>query len=265
MAESLISPRTKVITWVNYGGLGINVTELSELALEKGINLVEDAAHNFGVPTLGNDNASGDLAVFSFHATKNLQCGEGGAILVRKNQHIEKIYCIREKGTNRRDFNLGKASKYRWVSKGGSYLLSEINSALLMAQINEFNNIQSNRKETSLYYVQELQDLEGSSWSLLPGTDRASHLFALLAPSLSMRDRMIKALAEEGILAVSHYEDLASSPAGEKYGKKHQYSIRHSKVFSEQIIRLPLYYDIGSNRERVITAVKKSLQKVNQL
>lgn len=264
MVLRLISPRTKVVIWVNYGGQDSSIQDIKSILVSRNIALVEDAAHNFGVLTSKQDKPDGDQVVFSFHATKNVQCGEGGAILLRDQDQVDQIHNIREKGTNRRDFMMGKASKYRWVSKGGSYLLAEINSALLETQLRSFYDIQSNRLSTVQRYRTNLCDVEEFNWTLLPGgSESAAHLFALLAPDGSTRDRFIDELRMRGITAVSHYEDLATSPAGVIYGKMNKFPTTHSISFSKRIVRLPVFYGIGDKLEKVIDEVKSVIKHLS--
>lgn len=255
--EDLITPKTKAISWVNYGGLTPDINHLQKLSNEFGIPLIEDAAHNFRVLGKNQIDTTGDFVTFSFHATKNIQCGEGGALLVKNDKYIERAHVIREKGTNRRDFNRGIVSKYSWVDRGSSYLLAEINAALLFAQLQEFDLIQSRRSEIIKSYLHCLGEFEETDWGLLKGTDIASHLFVLLAPTESKRNALIKFLIEKNITAVSHYQDLASSPAGIRFSSK-RYECPNSKDFSSRIVRLPVFFELDAEQSEYISETVKS-------
>jgi dTDP-4-amino-4,6-dideoxygalactose transaminase len=259
MLERLVTPKTKVITWVNYAGLAPNLQYIKDLSKERGIALVEDASHNFGELTINQKELTGDCVVFSFHASKNLQCGEGGALLVRDDELVRKARIIQEKGTNRHEFSMGKVDKYKWVGKGGSYLLAEINSALLVSQLQSFKNIQKERKELVSRYMKIAPILEEVDWQVMKGVEKAAHLFALVAPNELVRNEFIRQLNEESVTTVSHYEDLSSSPAGQVYGKKTNLMMRNSIDLSKRIVRLPLYVGLGDRQEIVIEAVRRFL------
>jgi len=260
--EEKISSRTRAISWVNYAGLGFNLNDLRNMGVRNGIFLIEDAAHNFGVLTHSQqERPTGDFVAFSFHATKNIQCGEGGALLVKNPELLEKAHVIREKGTNRWAFNQKKVSKYSWVGKGSSYLLAEINSALLLTQLQNFYSIQEDRRKSMSAYKRELSNLPEFGWTALDGTERSSHMFALLAPNKNSRDLAIEHLNAKGIGAVSHYEDLASSPAGFKFSRHPAKTMTNSISFSQRILRLPLYVGIGEQVERVTSEFKNYLRE----
>jgi len=261
MLEDLVTPKTKVITWVNYAGLAPNLQYIKDLSKERGIALVEDAAHNFGELSINQKELTGDCVAFSFHASKNLQCGEGGALLVRDDDLVSKARIIQEKGTNRHEFNSGKVSKYKWVGKGGSYLLAEINSALLVSQLLSFKNIQKERKALIWSYLEMIPFLEDHGWQVIQGVEKAAHMFALIAPNERVRNEFIRRLTEKFVTAVSHYEDLSSSPAGQLYGKRTNLAMRNSIDLSRRIVRLPLYLGLGDRQELVKQAIRSSLNK----
>lgn len=239
--ESLISAKTKAITWVNYGGIAPDLRSVKKISQKYGIPLIEDAAHNFGVLTETQSELTGDFVTFSFHATKNLQCGEGGALVITNENYIDSAHISREKGTNRRDFQNGLAEKYRWVERGGSYLLSEISCAILVEQMNNLENIQTERQRIVVKYQDEIGRHLPEGWSVLEGTENSAHMFALLAPTPSIRNKVIYKLNCLGIGASSHYEDLSTSPAGVRYGKS-PHECSNSIRFSRNIIRLPIFF-----------------------
>lgn len=258
--DSAITARTKAIIWVNYAGNELESTKLKKLAQNKDLALIEDAAHNFGILTDSQREQISDYVTFSFHASKNIQCGEGGALLVKSREVAERAQIMCEKGTNRYLFERGQVSKYNWVDKGGSFLLAEINSAILLAQIESFGAIQKDRRDTIDFYTKEISPYIRDGWSILRGTERAAHIFALIAPDSTSRDELLKYLNEHGIKAVSHYEDLASSPAGIRYGKT--ISCDESKKFASRIVRLPMFVGMrGWQKSLVIERLNLFLDK----
>jgi len=254
-AEKAITPRTKAIIWVNYAGNESNNLYLKRLAMKHNLHLIEDAAHNFGILTESQRNVTSDFVTFSFHASKNIQCGEGGALLVKDLGISDRARVMIEKGTNRHSFELGQVSKYSWVDKGGSFLLAEVNSAILLAQLENFSHIQLIRRQIIDTYNGNLSSHIRDGWSILEGTEKAAHMFGLMAPNQLERVNLLNFLNEQGIKAVSHYEDLATSAAGLKYGKiNHKCEV--SKEFSLRIVRLPLFVEM---KEWQITQVVETI------
>jgi len=254
--QFLISEKTKAITWVNYGGIGVDTASLKKISLKYGIPLIEDAAHNFGVFTEGDSGPTGDFVTFSFHATKNLQCGEGGALVITNSKFWDRAHIAREKGTNRKAFNDRIVSKYRWIGRGGSYLLSEISCAILVEQLKHFDQIQSKRTEIVDQYFFEISSFLPENWSILQGTRKSAHMFALLAPEASLRDQGLMIFNSLGVGAASHYEDLATSPAGQGYGKVPNACI-NSIRFAARIIRLPVFFSMSERQiNNVISATQ---------
>lgn len=251
----LISSKTKAISWVNYGGLTPDTDQLKKLSQDHGIPLIEDAAHNFGLLGERQREVTGDFVTFSFHATKNIQCGEGGSLLLANASYLERAQIMREKGTDRIKFNQGFVSKYSWVDRGSSYLLAEVNAALLFAQIQAFSSIQLKRLSLIKVYQESLLKLEEYGWEILRGTEQASHLFALLAPTEAERNYFIDFLKQRNILAVIHYQDLASSIAGRRFSDRKS-DCPISKDFSARIVRLPVFFDLSiQDQTRVIDTI----------
>ena len=252
LLEGLIGEKTKAITWVNYGGNTPNLSVLRKLSQKYKLTLIEDAAHCFGVSTDVDFGLTGDLVTFSFHATKNIQCGEGGALLIRKSNLVSRARIMREKGTNRHDFALGKVDKYKWIDRGSSYLLAEINSALLSAQLDAFGYIQSSRQNAITTYLEKLAPHLPKHWTLESFNLQSAHLLALIAPSKVQRDHFIFRMSKKSVTTVSHYEDLASSLGGKTFGKK-SIKCRKSIELSQRIVRLPVYTEMAkTDIERVI-------------
>ena len=252
--ESKVSEKTKAIIWVDYAGLAPEIQKISSLANKRGIALIEDAAHMFGSQPRAGQISVADFVAFSFHATKNIQCGEGGALLIKDAKIVERAYVMREKGTNRREHQLGKVQKYRWVDRGSSYLLPEICAAVLSSQLDERSTILAKRQSTIAMYRQGLAGIDAWGWETLLDTENAGHMFALLAPSGDERESLLAQLRNKGIFAASHYEDLATSPAGKKLGKVVQECV-NSYTFSKRVIRLPVYVDLTDTEIDYITEV----------
>lgn len=251
----LISSKTKAISWVNYGGLTPDTDQLKKLSQDHGIPLIEDAAHNFGLLGERQREVTGDFVTFSFHATKNIQCGEGGSLLLANRSYLERAQIMREKGTDRIKFNQGFVSKYSWVDRGSSYLLAEVNAALLFAQIQAFSSIQLKRLSLIKVYQESLFKLEEYGWEILRGTEQASHLFALLAPTEAERNHFIDFLKQKNVLAVTHYQDLASSIAGRRFSDRNS-DCPISRDFSARIVRLPVFFDLSiQDQTRVIDTI----------
>lgn len=258
--EELISSNTKAISYVNYAGLSPDVDRLKSIAERYDLLIIEDAAHNFGVLTYNQKALTGDFVAFSFHATKNIQCGEGGALNVGNEALFEKTEIIREKGTNRSRFVTGKVNKYNWVGKGSSYLLSEVNSAILMSSLDTFTEIQNRRETLVDNYNSKLEFLDDYGWQILGGTRKSSHMYALMAPDELRRNQLADSLKKSGITAVSHYEDLSTSPEGIRVGKTNLIGCLNAIEFSKRILRLPLYADMSIGQlDYVVSSIKKIL------
>lgn len=258
-----IGHRTKAISWVNYAGSTPNQEVLREIARQNNLVLIEDHAHGFGLAGNSIKYGIGDFIVSSFHATKNIQCGEGGHIGVFGSELTKKVQVIREKGTNRTEFMSGLAKKYRWVGEGGSYLLPEICSAVLLNQIENFKKILEKRRRILSIYEDvlktEVQNIEGISFR--PNLVETAHSFSFLLPSAKFRSFIIRDLLQFGIQAASHYEDLASSPHGKKVGRLATTNQKSLEI-SQRIIRLPVHMNLTEgNVEFIAKKAVKSIQK----
>ncbi|GAA5059810.1 dTDP-4-amino-4,6-dideoxygalactose transaminase [Nocardia callitridis] len=259
-ASDAITAHTKAILVMHYGGVGADMEPLLALANHHGIALIEDNAHGLGGSWRGRQLGTiGTMGTQSFHDTKNLHCGEGGALLLSDEILMARAEIMREKGTDRARFLRGQVDKYSWQDVGSSYLPSELNAAVLDAQLDEFATIQRARHRVWDTYAQRLPE-----WALgqdvRPMTvpeDRAhtAHLFYLRMPTEDSRDRMIAHLAAHGVVAPFHYVPLDSSPAGLKYGRTPVPCTR-SAQFSATILRLPLYPMLTAEQlDRVVDAV----------
>lgn len=243
---SLINERTRVICVMHYAGIACEMNGISRLAAEQHAVIVEDNAHGIGGSYLGKALGSfGALAVQSFHETKNLSCGEGGALIVNEPRLIERAEIIREKGTNRAQFWRGQVDKYTWVDAGSSFLLSEIAAAALLAQLEEIGSIQGRRRELWERYMRGLEDVAPSLNARLPailkGAEPAYHLMYLMLESPSDRKNLQDYLLSRGILAVTHYVPLHSSPYGRQVGAG---DCPVAEDVADRLLRLPLFTDM---------------------
>lgn len=243
--KKAISNKTKAISIVNYGGLGCDFEQLNRLAQTYNLFKIEDNAHGFGNREANSNVGTwGDVSTISFHATKNIQCGEGGAIVVNNETLLEKAHLLQEKGTNRREFLAGNVEKYQWMDKGGSFLMPEILCATLLAQLEEFSEIQSKRKSLWKLYFEKLR--RNQNFAILHKEfpeSHNSHMFAIRLDE-SNRNDMIAYLGDNLISASFHYQPLHSSQAGSKYSKVSQ-SLPNTDLAANSLLRLPLYYDLS--------------------
>jgi dTDP-4-amino-4,6-dideoxygalactose transaminase len=260
--EARISPRTRAIVPVHYGGVSCEMDVISRIAGERGLRVIEDNAHGLFGRYKGRPLGSlGDLAAHSFHETKNCSCGEGGALAIRESALVERAEVLREKGTNRARFFRGDVDKYTWVDLGSSFLPSDLLAAFLFAQLERRESIQKKRGEIWSAYAAELADWAGENEVRLPGSqvdcESSFHLFYLILPSEAARDGLIGHLRSEGILAVSHYQPLHLSSMGRRFGYE-QGDLPVTEDISRRLIRLPFYNDLSrSDQDRVIGEVRR--------
>jgi dTDP-4-amino-4,6-dideoxygalactose transaminase len=259
--EALITPRTKAIVVVHYAGVGCEMDAIMEIANRHGIPVVEDNAHGLFGKYKGKDLGTfGVMATQSFHETKNLTSGEGGALLINEEKYFEDAEVLREKGTNRSRFFRGQVDKYTWVNLGSSYLPSEILAAHLFAQLEKREEIQESRKKIWETYYKELGDWAEENHVQMPFVpahcEQTYHMFYMLFPSLEARTRVIAHLKARGITAVFHYLPLHLSPMGEKYGGKPG-DCPVTERISDQLIRLPFYTNMTEDEQRTVIAALK--------
>lgn len=255
--EALITPKTKVIVPVHYAGVSCDMDRIMEIAEKHGLIVVEDAAQAIDSYYKGRPlGCIGHLAAFSFHETKNIISGEGGALCINDERFIRRAEIIWEKGTNRAEFFRGEVNKYGWVDTGSSFLPSEVIAAFLWAQLESLDEIQNRRKALWEQYYKLLKPLADKGMFSLPdipeyATNNA-HMFYLVYPSLEERTALIAKLKEAGILAVFHYLSLHSSPY---YQDKHDGRIlKESDRYADCLVRLPLYYDLSEDDVKLIAA-----------
>ena len=243
-----IGPKTKAIVAVNYAGSPAVTASLIQIAKEANLPIIEDNAH--GLFAKDSEHPLGvlsSMSTLSFHETKNVTCGEGGAIVINEPRFIERAEIIREKGTNRSKFFRGMIDKYTWIDKGSSYLLSDINASVLLAQLEDSKKIQETRKLTFQYYLSNLAEWALESGALLPlhlNQDESSfHMFPVIMPEQKTRSNLIEHAKQSLVNLVFHYVPLHSSPGGKILGRAES-NCENSIYVSDRIVRLPLYSDI---------------------
>jgi len=264
--EQAITSKTKVIVPVHYAGVGCEMEIIMDIAYRHNVYVVEDAAQ--GILSTYKDRplgSIGHLGALSFHETKNVICGEGGAILINEPKWVEQAEIIREKGTNRSKFFRGEVDKYSWVEIGSSYLPSEIVAAFLWAQLEQASYITQKRMEIWQQYHQAFEVLEQEGLvrrPIIPAECRHNaHIYYLILPDLSLRTKLIADLKDNGIQSAFHYVPLHNSLAGEKFGRSIGELVNTINL-SERLLRLPLW--IGMTVEQVdfvIEVVYRSLGK----
>jgi dTDP-4-amino-4,6-dideoxygalactose transaminase len=260
--ERAMTPRTRAIFVVHYAGVGCAMDRITALAESARIALVEDNAHGlFGTFRGRPLGTFGGLATLSFHETKNIACGEGGALIINHPAFIERAEIIREKGTDRSRFFRGLVDKYTWVDVGSSYLPSEILAAVLYGQLEAWETIQRRRLEIWSRYTSGLRDWAARYGiglpTVPPDCQQPGHLFYLILPSMASRTSLIAHLRARGILAVFHYLPLHLSPAGRRYGY-HEGSLPVTEAISDRLLRLPLY--AGLSKEEQDHVVQSTLE-----
>ncbi len=249
LLEAAITPRTRAVAVVHYAGLGCEMDTIMEIAARHGLLVIEDAAQALLSTYHGRAlGAIGHLGCLSFHETKNVISGEGGALLVNDARFVERAEIIREKGTNRSQFFRGQVDKYTWVDIGSSYLPSELVGAFLAAQLEHAERITARRLEIWQRYRAALTPLATAGRITLPvatpeGHVPNGHLFYLLADSLATRQALIAHLKSRGVLSVFHYVPLHSSPAGRRYGRTAG-ELPVTDDASDRLVRLPLFYGL---------------------
>src|SRR5271165_2605775 len=246
--ERLVTGRTKAIVPVHYAGVACEMDAICGVAQRHGIPVVEDNAHGLFARYKGKLTGTfGCLAAQSFHETKNVTCGEGGALIVNDPELVERALIIREKGTNRSQFFRGQVDKYSWVDLGSSYLPSDILAAFLFAQLEARHEIQKKRRRIWCYYQHHLQEWAKQHEVRLPVVppecEQSYHMFYLLLPSLDYRQALISHLKARGILSVFHYAPLHLSEMGRKYGTS-EANCPVTEDVSSRLVRLPFYNDL---------------------
>jgi dTDP-4-amino-4,6-dideoxygalactose transaminase len=260
LIESAITERTKAIMVVHYAGVACEMDAIMEIADRHGLTVLEDAAQAFHASYRGKPLGSfGHYSAFSFHETKNIVSGEGGALTVVDPAAVERAEIAWEKGTNRTKFMKGLVDKYNWVDVGSSFLPSEITAAFLLAQFEKSREATENRIAIWKRYHEGLSAVDREGKLRIPHPpahcQHNAHIFWIMAPSPAMRESWLQMLAAAGVNAVQHYVPLHSAPAGLRYGRSHG-DMKVTDMVGNCLIRLPMHLNLSSTQvDQVIDAV----------
>ncbi|MEY8516784.1 dTDP-4-amino-4,6-dideoxygalactose transaminase [Lachnospiraceae bacterium 29-84] len=265
LIENAITNKTKAIVPVHYAGVGCEMDVILDIAERNHLFVIEDAAQGMMSTYNGKRLGTiGDFGTYSFHETKNYTMGEGGLILINKEEYICRGEIIREKGTNRAKFFRGEIDKYSWVDIGSSYLPSEMNAAYLYAQLERAEEMNSRRLHIWNLYYRELLELEETGKIELPyipeNCQHNGHIFYIKTRNLKERSQLINYLEKNGVKAVFHYVPLHSSIAGRKYGKfvgEDNWTTKES----ERLLRLPMFYSLSEEKVKYIAGIVKQFYK----
>ncbi len=255
--SSCLSDKTKAIIVVHYAGQSCAMEPIMRFSKKNNLYVIEDAAQSVGSYYQGQHSGTiADFGCFSFHETKNIMCGEGGALLINNPKFIQRAEIIREKGTNRESFFRNEVELYTWVDLGSSYVPSELQMAFLYAQLENLSQVIKQRKIIFEYYKKHLSKLETKGFITLPEIQSDNkpnyHLFAILCRNIEERNELIDYLKDNGISAVFHYISLHSSPAGKAFGRVDDAGLPVTDNVSECLLRLPVYYEISVDIQKYV-------------
>ncbi|HET8565705.1 MAG TPA: dTDP-4-amino-4,6-dideoxygalactose transaminase [Solirubrobacterales bacterium] len=262
-----VGERTRAVLAVHYGGVACDMERLGGVAAGHGLTLIEDAAHCLLAAQDGRALGSiGDLGAISFHATKNVTCGEGGVLLVNDPALAERARVIWDKGTNRAEFLRGEVDRYTWVDVGSSFAASDLTAAFLLAQLEAAAEVTARRRAIWDRYHAGFEQLEREGLAQRPATPPGSvhngHVYYLVLPSAELRGAFIERLREQGIAAVFHFVPLHSAPAGERFGRVAG-SLEQTEDLGSRLVRLPLFADLDESAvERVVEATREALAEL---
>lgn len=264
LIEAAITPRTRAICVVHYAGVACEMDTVFDIAARHGLRVVEDAAQGIMSTYRGRPlGALGDFGALSFHETKNIISGEGGALLCRDQEAAERAEIIREKGTNRSKFFRGQVDKYTWVDVGSSYLPGEITAAFLSAQMDAAREITDRRLAIWNQYHAWAERFEADGLvrrPVVPDTcEHNAHMYYLLLPTLEARMQFIAALRSRGVAAVFHYIPLHSAPAGQRYGRTDG-ALPVTDDVSDRLVRMPLWVGLEESMPAVLEAAEAALE-----
>lgn len=256
LIEAAITDKTRAIVPVHYAGVSCEMEKIMALAKKYDLAVIEDAAQGIMSKYKGKELGTfGDFGCFSFHETKNYSMGEGGALLIRDPENVERAEIIREKGTNRAKFFRGQIDKYTWVDAGSSYLPGDMNAAYLMAQLDMADEIFEDRMRSWNLYYELLKPLTEKGKIGLPyipeHCTHNAHMFYIKAKDLKERSELIRFLKENDIQSVFHYIPLHTAPAGLRFGRFHGEDVYTTKE-SERLARLPMFYGLKEEQVRYI-------------
>lgn len=264
LLEAAITSRTRAIVPMHYAGVACAMDDISTTAERYELIVIEDAAQGISASYRGHSLGTiGDLGCISFHETKNLICGEGGALLVNRPDWVERAEVIQEKGTDRARFLRGQVNRYTWVDLGSSFLMSEINAAFLWAQIQHAEEILGRRMAIWLAYHERLASLEVAGALRRPTVPvdhrHNAHMYYILLEDRDSRDRLIQTLERQNIYALFHYIPLHSAPAGERFGRATD-ELPVTDRISERLLRLPFWVEMSEpDIDRVCRAIEEAL------
>ncbi|MBI2606677.1 MAG: dTDP-4-amino-4,6-dideoxygalactose transaminase [Deltaproteobacteria bacterium] len=254
--EAAITPKTRAVAVVHYAGNSCDMERLAKICRARGVALVEDAAQSLGARYSGKPLGTfGAFGCVSFHDTKNLTCGEGGALIVNDRDKLARAEILREKGTNRSQFLQGLVDKYTWIDVGSSYVLSELNAAYLLAQLERIDAITEARGKIWKRYREELAaSARGLGAELLdtpPGCTPNYHAFGIVFASPGVRAKFIAHMKSRGVTTPFHYVALHTSPYGKKFlmGKE---SLANCMRLSDGLVRLPIFHGLGDDEQTYI-------------
>ena len=257
LIEDAITEKTRAIVPVHYAGVSCEMDTICEIAKRHNLYVIEDAAQGVMATYKGRPLGTiGDYGCYSFHETKNLSMGEGGALLIKDKENVLRAEIVREKGTNRSQFFRGEIDKYTWMDAGSSYLPSELNAAYLWAQLEDAQKIYDDRMRSWNLYYEQLKPLADEGRIELPvipeGCVHNAHMFYIKTKDLEERSDLIFFLKGKQINSVFHYIPLHSSPAGKRLGVFHGED-KYTTKESERILRLPLYYGLNEDQVKMVT------------
>lgn len=256
LVEGLVTSRTRAIVPVHYAGVGCAMDVISEISSRHELAIVEDNAHGMLGRYQGRLLGSfGQVSTLSFHETKNLTCGEGGAIVINDRDLVERAEIHREKGTNRSRFFRGQVDKYTWVDLGSSFLPSDMLAAFLLAQLERVDVIQAARRRLWENYDRALGDWAASVGALRPhvpdSCEQSYHMYYMLLPSESFRAELIAHLKQRGVHSVFHYVPLHTSPMGEHFGGRRG-DCPVTEDISDRLLRLPFYNSLSEIEQNYV-------------
>jgi dTDP-4-amino-4,6-dideoxygalactose transaminase len=261
LVEAAITPRTRALVVVHYAGVGCEMPALMAIAARYGLTVIEDNAHGLFGHYRGRALGSfGAMSTLSFHETKNLTCGEGGALVLNDDALVERAEIIREKGTNRSRFYRGQIDKYTWVDLGSSYLPSDLLAAYLCAQLEARDRVQARRRAIWDGYETALADWAEASGIGRPQVpahcDHPAHIYYLLLPSLEARTRLLAELRRALILATFHYQPLHLSDMGRQFGGR-EGQCPVTEDVADRLVRLPVFFDLSpADQARIIETLR---------
>jgi dTDP-4-amino-4,6-dideoxygalactose transaminase len=259
-AETLINERTRAICIVHYAGVAAKPEQFVDLSNKYGLTLIEDNAHGLGASQNGRTLGTfGSMSTFSFHETKNITCGEGGALMLNDPDLVERAEILREKGTNRTNFMRGQIDKYTWVDNGSSWVISDLLASLLTGQLERINQVNADRISIWDRYNQSLHDWACNSETLLPFVPKESrhtgHMYYVRLRDQKARDQFIEHLRNQDVASVFHYQSLHSSPVGIAL-REDTRNCLNSDHASQTLARLPMFTGMSEKQQdQIIAAV----------